>query len=658
MESAPGGRLVSKVLSWRAAAAIAWSVLLLPLSTFSFIFLSRISLLHPVQWATDSLQEMYNSYTAFSLLVLAGIVVTIGTFNTEFYTVEPSIPCSRIALLGSVFHPQRLLHSVVHAALGVLTAWCTTVLVGGRYHLMSAPSSQDSVGVEGLYLNEFHVFLLVGGAFFGYSYSLRYFINNMNYLSFPAIQQFKYLRFKASLWLVVKYSAVQSFYFLRNYCLLYYFLGYVPRAWISASMSLQKDSSVPALDTLSGLLDPPLLYVAWLSGTFLLLTWYLTWLLFKIFITEVYQFPVQLPFGEDADRCLPRVLTSKVSPLVKCLALQDLALLSQYSPCRRQEVFSLSQPGGHPHHWTAISSECLALLRDLTHTLTAYQEVAAGNGRVKAVPLTAEKRALGSSAEALGYNEAASYQPALRTSHLSHTPRSSPLFKSSNSSVRSLLSFPFTPDLSSPFVSPMAPQQGEALDMASPCYGSLQSPHVMRRGPKLWTSASRASGCIPTAEDYLVPVSCPTPETVRPSGLSHWLLHRQEQLPEASSQAVFANSQIHIWALEGLSHLTAASFTEDRYGVVQTTLASILSVLLSLQEAVDKHFKLPHACSRPARASGSLADSSYRTLRFALRSALKTSIYRITSTFGEHLGAVQVSGEHRKRLQQFLTYKV
>lgn len=27
------------------------------------------------------------------------------------------------------------------------------------------------------------------------------------------------------------------------------------------------------------------------------------------------------------------------------LALQDLMLLSQYSPSRRQEVFSLSQPG-------------------------------------------------------------------------------------------------------------------------------------------------------------------------------------------------------------------------------------------------------------------------------------------------------------------------
>lgn len=34
----------------------------------------------------------------------------------------------------------------------------------------------------------------------------------------------------------------------------------------------------------------------------------------------------------------------------------------------------------------------------------------------------------------------------------------------------------------------------------------------------------------------------------------------------------------------GLSHLVAASFTEDRFGVVQTTLPAILNTLLTLQE--------------------------------------------------------------------------
>lgn len=37
-------------------------------------------------------------------------------------------------------------------------------------------------------LNEYHLFFLLSGAFIGYSYSLLYLINNMNYLPFPIIQ--------------------------------------------------------------------------------------------------------------------------------------------------------------------------------------------------------------------------------------------------------------------------------------------------------------------------------------------------------------------------------------------------------------------------------------------------------------------------------------
>uniref|UniRef100_UPI00398EC1CB nucleoporin NDC1 isoform X2 n=1 Tax=Pristiophorus japonicus TaxID=55135 RepID=UPI00398EC1CB len=681
MEPPPGFWFIRKVFSWRAAAAIAWSVLLLPVSTAAFVLLSRLNVFYPIQWITDSLNHLNSSYIIFSILVLCGVVVTIGIFNMEFYTVEPSIPCSRIALIGNVFHPHRFLHSVVHAVVGMLMAWCAAAIAGGRYQMISVPcSSQDSSASSShMCLNEFHVFLLMEGAFIGYCYSLLYFINNFNYLSFPIIQQFKYPRFKGNLSLIIKYSAVQSLYFLRNYCILYYFLGYVPRAWISASTTLQRDSTQHPLDTLTGLFDLPLLYTTWLSGTFLLVTWYITWLLFKIYVTEVFQFPVQPPFGEEADRCLPKVLTSNVSPCVKYLALQDMALLSRYSASRRQEVFSLSQPGGHPHNWIAISGECLALLNDLTQKLIAYQEAVAANGRSKLYPIPGERH-LSSTSGTSCLEGSASYQPSLKTplsARLPQGPLPSSLIKSSNSSLRSLLSFPFTPDLGSPFGSTSANRLSDVLDLGSPSYGSIQSPHVTRRGPKLWTPACGSSEYRANTSEFVgqpAHVSSRTPEVTKHSAISEWMLQRQEQvktflskrglvmylfnkLPEASSQALFANSQAHIWALEGISHLVAASFTEDRYGVVQTTLSSILCAMLSLQEAVDRHFKLPHASSKPARSTGTLIDSSYKTLRFALRASLKTAIYRITTTFGEHLKAVQLSSEHRKRLQQFLEYK-
>ncbi|XP_041125582.1 nucleoporin NDC1-like isoform X2 [Polyodon spathula] len=642
---------IRKVVFWRAAASIAWSVLLLPASTAIFVLLSRISVLHPIEWITGSLNFLCGSYVIFSIVLLCLVVLIIGFFILEFYTVVPSIPCTRIALIGKVLHPQQSIHSLVHSVLGMLVSWCAAVMIGGRYQFLSTPCIvEESAAASSMCLNEYHLFFLLAGAFMGYSYSILYVVGNMNYVSFPSIQQWKYLRFKGTLPLVIKHSAVQALYSVRNYCITYFFLGYIPRAWICTTMNLQKDRTLHSLDTFTGLLDFALLYHLWISGTFLLVTWYMTWLLFRIYTTEVYCFPVQSSFSEDAHQCLPKVLSSKQPLILKYLAFQDFALLSQNSPSRRQEVFSLSQPGGHPHNWSALSGECLTILSDLTQKLIAYQEAVSSNGRIKPQSVGSDKRtsSSGSSATSL-IEEPTSWQ----TPRLSLGPRTP-----GSVFLRSSVVSPFTPDLGSPFGSPAMKRLTGTLDPSSPWHGSVQSPHVMRRGPKLWTSSLGAESPLNgSPQSGPPPVPSLGAGAQKPSIVSLWIQNRQEQLPEASSQALFAESQAHMWALEGLSHLVAASYTEDRFGVVQTTLSDILGTMLALQEAVDKHFKLPHASSKPARTSGSLVDTSYKTLRFALRASLKTAIYRITTTFGEHLNAVQVSTEHRKRLQQFLEYK-
>ncbi|XP_044920493.1 nucleoporin NDC1 isoform X2 [Mustela putorius furo] len=603
-----------RVLGWRIVASIIWSVLLLPVCTTVFIIFSSIDLFHPIQWLSDSFSDLYSSYVIFYLLLLALVVVIISIFNVEFYAVVPSIPCSRLALIGKIIHPQQLMHSFVHAAMGMLVAWCAVVITKGQYRFLVVPCT----GTESLNspaaqtcLNEYHLFFLLAGAFMGYSYSLLYFINNMNYLPFPIIQQYKFLRFRRSLLLLVKHSCVESLFLVRNFCILYYFLGHIPKAWISTAMDLQIDEHFHRpLDTVRGLLNLSLLYHVWLCGVFLLMTWYISWILFKIFATEAHLFPVQPPFSEESDECLPKVLNSNPPLIVKYLALQDLMLLSQYSPSRRQEVFSLSQP------------------------------------------------------------EEATFQ--IPKSSQMPRPSVPPLVKMSLFSSK--LS---TPDVASPLGSPFGSSvvnRMAGIFDVNTCYGSPQSSQLIRRGPRLWTSASDQQMTEFSNPSPCTSVSAEGKTARQPSMIYSWIQNKREQVknflskrvlimyffskhPEASIQAVFSDAQMHIWALEGLSHLVAASFTEDRFGVVQTTLPAILNTLLTLQEAVDKYFKLPHASSKPPRISGSLVDTSYKTLRFAFRASLKTAIYRITTTFGEHLNAVQASAEHQKRLQQFLEFK-
>ncbi|KAJ8276945.1 hypothetical protein GJAV_G00069670 [Gymnothorax javanicus] len=630
---------IRKVVWWRAAASTAWSVLLLPVATASFVILTRASLLHPIQWISESINELSGSYVIFSLVILAVVVLLSGLFNLEYYCVVPSIPCTRIALLWKVLHPRQFVHSMAHCMMGMVMAWCASVMIGGRYKLIASPCTEDKGGTAfQLCLNEYHLFLMLAGGFVGYSYSLLGLVTNMNYVSFQVVQQFKYLRFKGALPLLIKYSAVESLYSLRNFYIFYLFLGYVPKAWICTAMNLHKESSVNALDT--------------------------------IYISEAYSLPVQSSFSEEASQCLPAVLSGGEPMILKFLAMQDLALLSQHSPSRRLEVFSLSQPGGHPHNWTAICKECLSLIDALTQRLVVYHEVVSSNGRAR--PLSASAGQKSTSSESSG---SSGMEELSKTPFQSVKPQTTEVL-----SLRSSMTSLATPQAAnlhmepgSPFTSPAMKHQSGAQDPFSPWYGSVQSPHLMRRRPKLWTSSTGAplNGGSPVSP---VPVPIRTSVIHVPDILSQWLSNRQEQvknflakralvmylfnkLPEASSQAIFADSQAHIWALEGLSRLIAASYTEDRYGVVQTTFSSILNSLLNLQEAVDKHFKLPHASSKPVRSSLNLEDTTYKTLRFALRAALKTAIYRITTTFGQHIFDVQMSAEHRKRLQQFMEYK-
>ncbi|XP_053104186.1 nucleoporin NDC1 isoform X2 [Hemicordylus capensis] len=659
-----------QILGWRAAASIAWSVLLLPLCTAAFISISSIDFFHPVQWITNSFNDLYTSYVIFCVLLMSVVILIISIFNVEFHAVVPSISCSRLALISKIIHPQQVIHSVAHAVMGMLVAWCAAVMMKGKFQFLSASctaTESTADAIPPICLNEYHLFLLFLGAFMGYSYSLRYLVNNMNYLPFPIIQQYKYLRFRRSLPLLVKHSCVESLYMVRNFCAAYYFFGYIPRAWIITTMNFHTDSQLHPLDTVAGLLDLSLLYHSWLCGVFLLITWYIAWLLFRIYATEAYHFPVQPTFTEETDQCLPKILNSSPPPILKFLALQDLMFLSQYSPMRRQEVFSLSQPGGHPHNWTAISKECLNLLSNLTQKLITHQEAAAANGRLK----QPSEGDLTPSPSPPAAEESSFQTPKTSILPRAHMPS---LVKSSLLPLKASPVSDLGSNLGSPF-NPLQSRKAGILELSSPWHGSVQSPHIMRRGPKLWTSNSDLEWTSSPYEPFSATATGKVAnEAVRPSSIYTWLQNKKEQVksflskrvlimyffskhPEASIQDLFSDTQMHIWALEGLSHLVAASFTEDRYGVVQTTLPAVLNTLLTLQEVVDKHFKLPHVSSKPPRISGNLADTSYKTLRFALRTSLKTAIYRITTTFGEHLNAVQVSSEHKKRLQQFLEFK-
>ncbi|GAB1606776.1 nucleoporin NDC1-like [Argonauta hians] len=127
------------------------------------------------------------------------------------------------------------------------------------------------------------------------------------------------------------------------------------------------------------------------------------------------------------------------------------------------------------------------------------------------------------------------------------------------------------------------------------------------------------------------------------------------ELPDAAPRKLFSQAQIHIWTVEAMSRLVAASFTEDSLGIVQQNLPEILTVLISLYENVERHFKLTSTLGRRGMAGAySYHDLALRQL---FRSTLKSAIYRIVDAFGKCVLDFRLGHETQRRLKLFLEYK-
>jgi nucleoporin NDC1 len=116
------------------------------------------------------------------------------------------------------------------------------------------------------------------------------------------------------------------------------------------------------------------------------------------------------------------------------------------------------------------------------------------------------------------------------------------------------------------------------------------------------------------------------------------------ELADFDKNIQLANCQCHLWAVQALSELVAASYEEDRYGIVQKDLCNIISSLLWLLEGVKQYTKQPT----------STAHQEGFTLKFELRSALQQGLAHIAIRFKDHLKDLNLPPERLECFSQFL----
>ncbi|XP_046558642.1 nucleoporin NDC1-like [Haliotis rubra] len=484
----------------------------------------------------------------------------------------PNVTDIRLRKVAWLLRPGCLVHISVYMAAGFVISCCSSIYAGDRFSGFVKYTEYEG---DIVYLNECHVMFVMYGLYTGLYFCCQFHLYQLNYLQFPIIQREKFFQVRSEVASMFIRCVTETLHQMKYFYLLYFLLGHIPRGWILHSLNLMLSPDAQPLDTVWGLLDVGVAIQLLLLGCFLNYTWSLSVLLYRVYHTERLEFPVDSAFDSYKNKSLLSAISCQNKALLQHLGYLDLLHLARFSPVRRRQVLTLSQPGGHPHTWNKLSAACLG---DIDLLTTQVQE---SNWSAMA--------------------------------GVAHKPQ-------------------------------CVSDAGEGSTLR---YRSSAGVNTIFTGTKEGESKSSTTAAAPS-----------TPWTDK---VTSFLAQKPligfffRQLPDAKSRQLFANSQKQIWAIDALSYLVAASFTEDKFGIVQRSLPSILASLLNLHENVEKHFKLSSSSSRRTQKVSPYPSDA--PLRHQLHSALKTSIYRIVNVFGTHLMDVPLSAECRKKLSPFIDFR-
>ncbi|XP_059053555.1 nucleoporin NDC1 [Achroia grisella] len=124
------------------------------------------------------------------------------------------------------------------------------------------------------------------------------------------------------------------------------------------------------------------------------------------------------------------------------------------------------------------------------------------------------------------------------------------------------------------------------------------------------------------------------------------------ELSDTKLKYLLLQAQPVMWTCEGLAVIVAASLTEDKYGVVQNDLPTIMTKLINLKLSLDKLMK-PGLIPRKHILNDAIAIK----IRTALISTVKRSIYKIVITFSKYIHEIPLDPDVQIAIQPFLLCK-
>lgn len=349
-----------EILKWRMFWAVASSIFVQFIFMSCVILMTNLSLTSPLSWLKDT----WNIITCFHMwcyfFVLAIVTMLQGYVCSKNYLNSPPFTDTRFSIFCSLFTPHNFMIGGIYLMIGTVLVWLHLSLEDGHYSKLTKPCKT----LDGnKCLVEEHLFLQISGVWTGFYYFTKTNIFGLKNLQFPIIPESKFSQIKRGISGILPTAITSAISPTIYYLGFYYFFGQYIRSLSTKILFLNFEDD--SLDKLSKLINLSLIFHAWLYSTLFVLTMNSMHLLFQTYLTEWISFEIGQSVYNNSQQTitLPEALSMDSVPIIQHLGYLDLFNIALKDKYRRNHLFTLSQPGGHPYNWNSITEKCLELLK-------------------------------------------------------------------------------------------------------------------------------------------------------------------------------------------------------------------------------------------------------------------------------------------------------
>lgn len=617
----------------RCLHAVTCNVAMQFLLLASFLLFVNFSVWHPIEWMVQTFKLILSIYTWLYITPLISIVIIYGIYLGKSYLREQQMYRTRFMIIYKTTLPKCLFFTL-HFLIGYLTTWLYSRFLSEDYqsfYLNRSECTTDNyqLGSHEICVNEKLVLISLYGAMFAIWYCWKR-DPTQQACEFSIIHQSKYLRIRAFLYSVLWATLLQVFVPVVMSHFFYSLIGRLPFQLILRRI-------LPYEFVLNGnvhIYDVKLIAIVWILSTHVLSNLHMMVFLFQVFLTQPEMFPIEAgsiaengPFANQApDLTLVQALANTKVPIVRQLAALDLYTLSEYGDMnrRRQQIFALSVPGGHPYNWNALSAQCISLINAFNDELSAaIKNLKSGSHQLK-------------------LNNALPGQPKYMqtfTSNLITAPQTE--FRSS------------TPTSATEVAEKVRNRQyNESCgirNMFTPIPTNEENDQLLSPIKPVADSCARFNQTMLILQQKVQNIK----QTIlKIPGIQ--FLFGENEMAQLHALLTISKADEIGWIVQGLSSIAVHSLNEDRYGVVQMNLPEIIHTLLQLRESINQ---LPSSLFNVSAISPYLRSFQTKPSgAILLRNSVKRSLYNICITFNEYLPELVASPSDFRILRNYIEF--